>query len=204
MTTTTIKGESSAMARHIAQVAARLFAARGYDATPVRAIVEAAGVTKPTLYYHFGSKEGLAQALLTMPMTRLVETSRRILDGPGTAEEKLVAMLDAHLAWCRENPDRVRFIHAVFFGPLGSSLAGELERIAAAMNELTVDTGRRMAEAALIEPARAADFALAMRGLIMSHTMNYLYCGGELPPDLARRLAGDLLRGFGVPQRGQP
>ena len=46
---------------------------RGYDATPVRAIVEAAGVTKPTLYYHFGSKEGLAQALDPVPL----DSSRR-------------------------------------------------------------------------------------------------------------------------------
>ena len=56
------------MARHIARTAARLFAERGYDATSVREIVEAAGVAKPTLYYYFRSKEGLAQALLTVPL----------------------------------------------------------------------------------------------------------------------------------------
>jgi AcrR family transcriptional regulator len=44
--------------------AARLFAERGYDAVSVREIVEAAGVTKPALYYYFGNKEGLARAVL--------------------------------------------------------------------------------------------------------------------------------------------
>jgi AcrR family transcriptional regulator len=44
--------------------AARLFALRGYDAVSVREIVEAAGVTKPAVYYHFGNKEGLARAVL--------------------------------------------------------------------------------------------------------------------------------------------
>ncbi len=44
--------------------AARLFAERGYDAVSVREIVESAGVTKPALYYHFGSKEGLARAVV--------------------------------------------------------------------------------------------------------------------------------------------
>ena len=60
---------------------ARLFANRGYDAwaTSVREIVEAAGVAKPTLYYHFQSKEGLAQALLTVPLTNLVDTIKRIV-----------------------------------------------------------------------------------------------------------------------------
>ena len=42
----------------------------GFDATSVREIVEAAGVAKPTLYYYFGSKEGLAQALLTVPLVQ--------------------------------------------------------------------------------------------------------------------------------------
>src|SRR5215211_7966667 len=41
-----------------------LFAARGYDAVGVQEIVEAAGVTKPTLYHYFGSKRGLLEALV--------------------------------------------------------------------------------------------------------------------------------------------
>jgi AcrR family transcriptional regulator len=57
---TTIKSEMSPVARQIARTAAKLFASRGYDATSIREIVEAAGVAKPTLYYYFGSKEGLA------------------------------------------------------------------------------------------------------------------------------------------------
>jgi AcrR family transcriptional regulator len=36
-----------------------MFAARGYSATSVRAVVEAVGCTKPALYYHFGSKAEL-------------------------------------------------------------------------------------------------------------------------------------------------
>ncbi|MBN1243554.1 MAG: TetR/AcrR family transcriptional regulator [Spirochaetales bacterium] len=44
--------------------AARLFAARGYDAVSVGELVEAAGVTKPSLYHWFGSKRGLLDALV--------------------------------------------------------------------------------------------------------------------------------------------
>jgi AcrR family transcriptional regulator len=52
-------------ARHRLLVAAtRLFARTGYAATSVREIVEAAGVTKPVLYYYFQSKEGLYLAIL--------------------------------------------------------------------------------------------------------------------------------------------
>src|SRR5438093_777895 len=88
-------------ARQLARVAARLFATRGYDATPVRAIAEAAGVTKPTLYYHFGSKEGLAQALLTAPLDRLAATLHAILEGAGAPVDQLVELIEAHFAFCR-------------------------------------------------------------------------------------------------------
>ena len=41
-----------------------LFYARGYDAVGVQEIVNTAGITKPTLYYYFGSKRGLLENLL--------------------------------------------------------------------------------------------------------------------------------------------
>ena len=41
-----------------------LFYEKGYDAVGVQEIVDLAGVTKPTLYYYFGSKRGLLEALL--------------------------------------------------------------------------------------------------------------------------------------------
>ena len=78
---------SNEVARHIANVAARMFATRGYDATSVRDIVEAAEIAKPTLYYYFGSKQGLAEALLTMPMTQLLEAVERVVASEATAAE---------------------------------------------------------------------------------------------------------------------
>lgn len=41
-----------------------LFARRGVDAVGVQEVVDAAGVTKPSLYHHFGNKEGLVQAVV--------------------------------------------------------------------------------------------------------------------------------------------
>jgi AcrR family transcriptional regulator len=187
----------SEVARHIAREAARLFAARGYDATPVRAIVEAAGVTKPTLYYHFGSKEGLAQALLTVPLRGLVGRLRSILEGPGDPVEKLERSFEAHFDFSREDPDRSRLFFAVSFGPLGSGLA---ELFRASCEDLAVvmaEAARPFAEAGLIAPDRVDDFVAACRGMIVMSVMDFLYQGVELRPGLSRRLVGDLLHGFG-------
>ncbi|KAA0211043.1 TetR/AcrR family transcriptional regulator [bacterium] len=44
--------------------AAALFAERGYDAVSVREIVDAVGVSRPVLYYHWQNKEALARAII--------------------------------------------------------------------------------------------------------------------------------------------
>ncbi len=41
-----------------------LFARKGYAAVSVRMICETAGITKPVLYYHFGSKQNLYRQLI--------------------------------------------------------------------------------------------------------------------------------------------
>lgn len=48
----------------IMECALDLFYAKGYDAVGVQEIVEKAGITKPTLYYYFGSKFGLLKTIL--------------------------------------------------------------------------------------------------------------------------------------------
>lgn len=45
----------------------------GYDAVGVQEIVEKAGVTKPTLYYYFGSKRGLLECVMNEHFSRLEE-----------------------------------------------------------------------------------------------------------------------------------
>jgi AcrR family transcriptional regulator len=190
-------GAPGCMSQHIARTAARLFAAQGFDATPVRAIAEAAGVTKPTLYYHFGSKEGLAQALLTRPTERLLAEMDAVLAAGLDPIETAVRMLDVKFAFFREDPDRSRFLYALFFGPLSSSLGTELAALGAAMDRRWDDAVARLATAGIIRPDCEAAFAASVRGLVVVRTVDFLYRGVELEPGLGSRLINDLLRGFG-------
>lgn len=48
----------------ILKTAISLFAERGYDSIGVQEICTKANVTKPTLYYYFGSKAGLLQSIV--------------------------------------------------------------------------------------------------------------------------------------------
>ena len=194
------------MARHIARVAARLFASQGYDATSVRTIVEAAGVTKPTLYYHFGSKEGLAQALLTDPMTAFVATLQACLGSTDDPVANLAAQVEVHFQFMRDDPDRGRFFYALFFGPLSTSLSSELAGFGRQIGEAMRAGVARVVEAGIVDPARAGAFETACRGTVVVHTMDFLYekpvCHDRPPaeygPVLALSIVTDLIRGFGV------
>jgi len=189
---------SGEMASHIARVAARLFADRGFDATSVREIVEASGVTKPTLYYHFGSKRGLAEALLTRPLTGFVTTLQDLVERETDPVRLLRELFASQIAFLAEEPDRARFLYALCFGPQNSSLQDELHEFGEAMDRVTESCARRLAEAGVIARERVASCAQGIRGLIMSSTLDHLLLGRPLEANLADRLVVDLLEGFGV------
>jgi AcrR family transcriptional regulator len=194
------EGGAHATARHIARVASELFAGRGFAATPVRAIAEAAGVTCPTLYYHFKSKEGLAQELLTRPSAAVVAALRGLLDDP-TIEPvpRLVRMADVLLDFSRESPVRARLLYAVMFGPADEALAAEAEGFVCQISGLLREAAARLAEAGIVPPSRADDLVKALRGQVVIHTMDFLYRGGALGPELAVQIVHDLLMGLAEP-----
>ena len=48
----------------IFSVGARLFAQKGYERTSLQEVADLLGVTKPALYYYFGDKAGIFQAVM--------------------------------------------------------------------------------------------------------------------------------------------
>src|SRR6187397_1144886 len=68
--------------QRILSTALDLFAVKGYDATSVREICEAAAITKPTLYHFFGSKDGVLQALMTSGFARFWRCMHGIVWAP--------------------------------------------------------------------------------------------------------------------------
>ena len=64
----------------IMEKALELFCARGYDAVGVQEIAEQSGITKPTLYYYFGSKQGLMETILEENSRILEEMLEKVAD----------------------------------------------------------------------------------------------------------------------------
>ncbi len=98
----------------ILREATRMFAAQGYAATPIQAVAGAAGVSKPTLVYHFGSKEGLRDAVLTGVLDHWQAELPRLLAAAATPASKrgprIDALLDALFAFFRAEPALARLV----------------------------------------------------------------------------------------------
>ena len=90
-----------------------LFSSKGYDGTSVREICERAGLTKPTLYYFFGSKEGLYRALVVGALESFVHQLAETLAVAGTTEERLRRVARGYFQAAREQRDLLRFLFAL-------------------------------------------------------------------------------------------
>ncbi len=100
--------------------ALRLFAARGFDAVGVQEIVEAAGVTKPTLYHYFGSKAGLLDAILSEHFRALIGAVEKAADYHHDITLTLQKVVEAYFDFARENGTFYRFQLALTFAPVES------------------------------------------------------------------------------------
>ncbi len=109
----------------------------------------------------------------------------------------LEEVIDAQYAFCRDDPDRGRFIYALLFGPHGSEVASELEPFRDSLVGWTDAAVRRLAERRHVAKDRVDACATACRGLIVISTLDYLYHERPLGGDLARQHVNDLLHGFG-------
>ncbi|WP_432168556.1 TetR/AcrR family transcriptional regulator [Streptomyces sp. bgisy031] len=79
--------------RTLVTLAAQLFAEKGYQATTVREIADAAGVLSGSLYHHFESKESIIDELLSDYLGGLIGTYREIVSVHSGPRETLVGLV---------------------------------------------------------------------------------------------------------------
>jgi AcrR family transcriptional regulator len=96
--------------------AAALFAVRGYDAVSVREIVEAAGCTKPAMYYHFGSKDGLALALFAEFTEAALAARDRAFASADSPQDAFVCYAREMLKLARPFRNTLAFGFSIWFG----------------------------------------------------------------------------------------
>ena len=98
--------------RQILDAAARIFAHRGYAAASVQEIVDAAKVSKPALYYYFGDKAGLYQALVDEAHVARHERVRAAAARGHALRSRLVEALSALFDFVHARQELVRIAFA--------------------------------------------------------------------------------------------
>src|SRR5205809_4514315 len=103
---TSRKGEQAEQSRErLIDAATRLFAERGYRDTSVQAIAEAAGISRGSIFWHFGSKEGLLSAVAEEAFRRW-ETETLVGDvGDARGIEAMRRALDSHRRFLLDDTD---------------------------------------------------------------------------------------------------
>jgi AcrR family transcriptional regulator len=183
----------------ILSTALDLFALKGYDATSVREICEAAGITKPTLYHFFGSKDGVFQALLRSGFLQYRGMVDTALATPGTLRHRVKVLARSVFESARTQPRFWRFMHAVIWAPPGTALPqtelctqfydGVIAALADAAEDAVIDGD--------LAPGPTDVRMLILMGAISEAATGYVIAGKpELTPELADQVVDVIIDGW--------
>jgi len=181
----------------ILQKALELFSDRGYDASSVREICEAAGVTKPTLYHFYGSKEGVYRAIVEGALERFRSDMLRALAGEGSLRECLSRMARAYVDAAVREPDLARFLMALIHNPPRSAPVTDF----VGFYHGILDGLARVIDAAVARGEVASGSTeirlLVFMGALGEAMHGHLLAGRpDLTPELADALVDTVLRGW--------
>ncbi len=157
------------------RAAVQVFNKKGYSAASVREIVEIANVTKPALYYHFGSKEGVLAAILHEGLEEFRRTAVRAMEAPGTTRERLTRLCEDLYGLFSDNVPVIQVVHRAFHDPSGNAPDFDLievERVLGGALEQIVEAGVASGE---LRPVHPADVAMAVIGVIGSTASRQLH-----------------------------
>ncbi len=181
---------------NILACALRLFAAKGYDAVGVQEIVDAAGITKPTLYHYYGSKYGLLEALLAEHFSqlnlRLGLAAFYKHDLPATIEETTRAFFQ----YARENPTFYRFQLGLWFAPRDSEAHQALRRWNDEQYRIVENLFAQAAEDHGNMRGRQRAYAATLLGMIQTYISLWLNGNAELDEALLRQAVHQFQHGI--------
>ncbi len=99
------------------------FASKGFENIGVQEICESAGITKPTLYHYFGSKNGLLQEIMATYSVKLMKMATEATAYAGDLPLTVNRTVRAYFRFAREHRDFYRMLLSLYFAPPESDFA---------------------------------------------------------------------------------
>jgi AcrR family transcriptional regulator len=184
-------------AERILNKALELFSKKGYDATSVREICEAADITKPTLYHFYGSKEGVYRSLVEGALEGFRQRLESQIQSPGTPVERLERVARGYFEIAREHSEFMRFLFGLIHNPPSSAPRTDFP----SYYERVVSLISRVVEEGIADETFAPG-PIDMRMLVFMGALGEAVCGSlivgrpDLTPELADTLVATILRGW--------
>jgi TetR/AcrR family transcriptional regulator, acrAB operon repressor len=128
----TSKQEQSTRSREkLLEAATLLFAERGYRDTSVQAIGEAAGISRGSIFWHFGSKAGLLEAVVEQAFTRWKNETLVADVGDTRGLQAVRRALASHRRFLGSQSEVLRLFYVLMFEALGPrpELAGRFAEL---------------------------------------------------------------------------
>jgi TetR/AcrR family fatty acid metabolism transcriptional regulator len=178
----------------IVAAARRRFETYGYRRTSIAEIARDAGIAVGTVYRYFPGKEAIFLAVVEDLNDAWLAESRRALDGPGTATDRLQRLGAASIRFAADNALITAIAMRdtdIVFAPLLERVHEDMQRRNVAMIAGVVRDGIREGTFRDVDPERTA-YVLFMAGSILSVQQSYPYA--ELMPAFETIVYQGLLR----------
>ena len=168
----------------VLEAAARVFAAKGYEATSIQDIADEVGILKGSLYYYIRSKEDLLFDILEDVHEQALAALAPVAGMDGDALQRIRAFVSAHLAFVADQRTKLavlRDVHVLADEQRGALTAAQ-ERYAALLRGLLRDG---QAERTVCPELDADRAALAVLGLLGGGSRLADTAGPRLSAELA-------------------
>lgn len=168
----------------ILECAARQFARLGHDGVSLQQVADAAGVSKPTLLYHFESKDRLFEAAFDAERTRYEQYLACALAAEGGSDVSMDALVHAVIDATLAHPLAVQM--GIVEAAAGSSRVGHIVERATGRDTRQLEEAivRWIARGELRPISRPLFQHLVFGTLVAANTLNALYDFGmeSFPP----------------------
>jgi len=182
----------------VLRVATQLFADRGFVGTSVREVAEAAGCTKPALYYHYQSKQGLFLAALRAQAEALGEPIERACCAEGSVRQRLTEAVRAVVGYARSDPHGLLLLYRASRHPE----EGQPDFDFASVQEAPLAMARTLLAEGLergeLRPELdLEDAVFALQGLVDQRCCSFISGGKAISDDFPERALALLFDGVG-------
>ncbi|MBF4692146.1 TetR/AcrR family transcriptional regulator [Fusibacter ferrireducens] len=184
----------------ILNCALQLFSEKGYEAVSVQELVNMANVTKPTLYYYFGSKEGVYDQLLLKNYSQLDEILAKTCiyePKPESYFEDIYPVLTqvtiSYFIFAREKPLFYRLVLSNLYMPTSSSVYDVMARYHFKQYDKILQLFLQMSKVHPNLADKERHFTWSFLGIINTYIALYL---NDTPLSLSEDFAKQLVHQF--------